>query len=344
MKKTSRRIDLHAGVSTTDVTPPVGYRLQGHAAREAPSCRIHDPLKLKVLTLFDGHTRVAMVTSDLIGFNDKSVARIRREAKRRLGLRPECIFLTSSHTHTGPCMSRKSVFMPSEHILPAYIRTVEDKTIGGITEAIHSEEPVSPRYSSDCAEIGAVSRRLWTGKEILFKPNPDGPKDDVLNVLRFDRRNGTPLALLFRYSCHPTATGVSISEISADYPGAAQRAVEAAFTGATALFVQGCCGDVRPAIVQGDDFAQGPFEDVERMGRRLADAVIQACEIEGQTVFQHSPGSPEEHVFRGLAERVLENTDRVIPKPFEEVTQLEMLYRRHLGRPKPLADRGGVVA
>ena len=95
---------------------------------------------------------------------------------------------------------------------------------------------------------------------------------------RRDRRNGTPLALLFRYSCHPTATGVSISEISADYPGAAQRAVEAAFTGATALFVQGCCGDVRPAIVQGDDFAQGTFEDVERMGRRLADAVIQACE------------------------------------------------------------------
>jgi nitrogenase iron protein NifH len=58
--------------------------------------------------------------------------------------------------------------------------------------------------------------------------------------------------------------------------------------------------------------------------------VIQACEVEGRTVLQHSPQSPEAQVFRQLAERMLANTSRVIPTPFERVEDLEQLYRQHL--------------
>jgi nitrogenase iron protein NifH len=61
-------------------------------------------------------------------------------------------------------------------------------------------------------------------------------------------------------------------------------------------------------------------------------AVIQACEVEGRTVLQHSPQSTEADVFRRLAQRVLDNTSRVIPTPLEEVEALEALYRRHLGQ------------
>jgi nitrogenase iron protein NifH len=59
-------------------------------------------------------------------------------------------------------------------------------------------------------------------------------------------------------------------------------------------------------------------------------SVIQACEVEGRTVLQHSPQSAEADGFRELAGRVLENTSRVIPTPFEQVDELETLYRRHL--------------
>jgi len=59
-------------------------------------------------------------------------------------------------------------------------------------------------------------------------------------------------------------------------------------------------------------------------------SVIQACEVEGRTVLQHSPQSAEADRFRELAGRVLENTSRVIPTPFEQVEELEKLYRRHL--------------
>jgi nitrogenase iron protein NifH len=73
----------------------------------------------------------------------------------------------------------------------------------------------------------------------------------------------------------------------------------------------------------------------ETLGTQLIDfiphsAAIQACEVEGRTVLEHSPQSPEAEVFRGLARRVLQNTTRVIPTPVEEVGELEALYRRHL--------------
>jgi nitrogenase iron protein NifH len=58
--------------------------------------------------------------------------------------------------------------------------------------------------------------------------------------------------------------------------------------------------------------------------------VIQTCEVEGSTVLEHSPDSAEADVFRQLAQRVLDNEARVIPRPFEAVEELETLYRRCL--------------
>jgi nitrogenase iron protein NifH len=78
-------------------------------------------------------------------------------------------------------------------------------------------------------------------------------------------------------------------------------------------------------------------EFAETLGTKLVgfvprSPVIQSCEVEGKTVLQHSPQSVEAEVFRNLAQQVLENSSRVIPTPFEEVVELETMYRRHLGR------------
>jgi nitrogenase subunit NifH len=58
--------------------------------------------------------------------------------------------------------------------------------------------------------------------------------------------------------------------------------------------------------------------------------VIQACEVEGRTVLEHSPRSAEADVFRRLAQRMLDNGSRVTPSPIEEISELESLYRKHL--------------
>jgi nitrogenase iron protein NifH len=100
-------------------------------------------------------------------------------------------------------------------------------------------------------------------------------------------------------------------------------------------------GDTGLAGVICNSAGEGAFEQsvlsafAETLGTRLIQfvprsPVIQACEVEGRTVLQHSPQSAEADVFRELAQRVLDNQMRVSPTPIEEVAELETLYRRHL--------------
>jgi len=59
--------------------------------------------------------------------------------------------------------------------------------------------------------------------------------------------------------------------------------------------------------------------------------IIQACEVENRTVFEHSPGSNEAEAFHELARKVMVNRVPVIPTPIEDLPELEGMYRRHIG-------------
>lgn len=72
----------------------------------------------------------------------------------------------------------------------------------------------------------------------------------------------------------------------------------------------------------------------ERLGSSLLHFVprsdeVQACEVLGVTVFEHSPRSEAAENFRQMADAILKNESRVIPTPVEDLTELEDLYRRH---------------
>lgn len=60
--------------------------------------------------------------------------------------------------------------------------------------------------------------------------------------------------------------------------------------------------------------------------------VIQACELEGRPVVEYAPDSQEAEIFRNLAEAIMENDSRVIPTPINDLTELETMYRQHLGK------------
>jgi nitrogenase iron protein NifH len=60
--------------------------------------------------------------------------------------------------------------------------------------------------------------------------------------------------------------------------------------------------------------------------------VIQACELEGRAVVEHSPDSPEAGIFRDLARDIMKNESRVIPTPINDLAELEQLYRKYRNR------------
>jgi hypothetical protein len=94
------------------------------------------------------------------------------------------------------------------------------------------------------------------------------------------RPSRPPLAVLFRYTCHATAMGAQNYLITADYPGAAAATVEQTYGGqTTALFLQGCAGNVRPNLTspQGG-FRSADWPELARLGRELGGATVAAAE------------------------------------------------------------------
>jgi hypothetical protein len=71
------------------------------------------------------------------------------------------------------------------------------------------------------------------------------------------------------FSCHPVIMRDDNLLISAGYPGAAMRLIEAHYPGAIALFAQGACGNIdpRPHLWRG-------FDNVERAGTILGAEVL----------------------------------------------------------------------
>ncbi len=267
------------GVSRADVTPPVGYLLQGHAKRNQPSRAIHDPLFLKALTVCDGHRRVALLTSDLVYFSKTLVEGIRAEAARRAGLPAERLMITAAHTHTGPFLFSSKPDDP--RLLPDYLSLLQKQAVGALLEAIYREAPAVLRWGVGSVNIGIVNRRRRDAAgRMQMAPNPERPVDPQLTVLAACAPDGRPRAIVGNYTCHPTVLATDVYEISGDYPGYFQRALEAFYPSATVLFTNGCCGDVRPAIVDpaSGEFRGGSFADAERLGRTLAGEAVKVVE------------------------------------------------------------------
>jgi len=117
----------------------------------------------------------------------------------------------------------------------------------------------------------AMNRRLPVGTEIRNSPNPDGPVDHDVPVLRVTGDGGKDIAILFGYACHNTVTG--LYTINGDYAGYAQAYLEEKRPGVTALFLMGAGGDQNPYP------RHASLEQSEQHGRTLANAVEAALSV-----------------------------------------------------------------
>ncbi|OGV47644.1 MAG: hypothetical protein A2017_21790 [Lentisphaerae bacterium GWF2_44_16] len=268
---------LFAGIVEMDITPPIGYWMGGYAARTEPSKMVHDSLILKILSLFDGRKRVIIVCADLVSFSNKFCSRVKETIKKECGFSKSDVFLFVSHTHTGPLINENASYLPNKkYFSEEYRILLIQKICGGIKEAQLREEEVIVSYGEGEAAIG-INRRKKTDKGMEMKPNPEGPVDNIVQVVKFQKMNGQMLAVLFKACCHPTTLGANY-EISADYPGVARCEIEKIYPGVSAMFINGCCGDVRPAMTDGDKFKAGHFSDVESLGRILAGETVKCIE------------------------------------------------------------------
>jgi len=98
--------------------------------------------------------------------------------------------------------------------------------------------------------------------------------DPTVTVLRLDRADGAPLAVLTNYACHPVVFGADNLRYSADFPGVMNRVVEQELGGhVQSFFLQGAPGDINPyyAVTPLEQDAIGRRDWTgERLGREAA--------------------------------------------------------------------------
>jgi neutral ceramidase len=282
---------LRAGVARVDITPPAGVQMWGYEDRRQPATGMLDPLYARVLVLEAGPEnaprRLALVTLDLgRTFGPGSLARLRETATRSSAI--SCLLVAASHTHSAPVIRDEYRDAP-----PAWEQAALDKIGRAIAEAAAGLQPARIGVATGTAYIGHNRLRVNPdGTVSWFERNPTriptAPVDPTLTVLRVDRADGTPLAVLTNYACHPVVFGADNLRYSADYPGVMNRVVEREFGGrAQSFFLQGAPGDINPY------YAVTPIEQ-DAIGRRdwTGERLGQEAARVAQEIHTRAPDAP----------------------------------------------------
>jgi hypothetical protein len=245
------------------------------------------------LILSDGNQRFAMVDIDIL--NVSGLERVVTRAASETGIPAAHIRLAASHTHAGPSLSVERAPIGADltaltALMQRYRQSLEDKLVGAIVAAARHTEPVHLYAGRGTGTINVNRRfRRQGSAPAAVGRNPDGFVDRELVVIRIDKADGSPLAVIGNFQCHGTVLGYENRHVSADWIGHARATVEKAFPGLLCLFFQGAAGNQGP--VEG-------FSGDARVARRLGSILghqIAAVALEIETV-QREP------VFDGYIE------------------------------------------
>jgi neutral ceramidase len=258
-----------AAAGAAVITPETNMWMAGYASRTKPSEGKTQELFGKVLAIEDSEgRRMVVVTLDLIGVPRTLRQNLVRRLAEKHHLPPESLLVNASHTHSGPefrvgrTPADDGEFKPST-LGETYGSQLEGKLVALIGKALNELSPARITYTHARAGF-AMNRRLPTASGYRNSPNPEGPVDHDVPVLRVEDAQGKTRAVLFGYSCHNTT--LSLYQFCGDYAGYAQEYLEAAHPGAVALFLMGCAGDQNP-------YPRGTVDLAQRHGRTLATAV-----------------------------------------------------------------------
>jgi hypothetical protein len=256
-------VPWRVGLSSVDITPPLGLWMAGYAARKEAARGILLPLHAKAMAVEDAAGRRAViVTLDVLGLTAPVVDRIAAAVRRRYGLPRARLLLCSSHTHCGPIINDQlavayDLSTAQWDDIRASTERIAERAVEVAGMALDAMRPARLRHAQGRAPFAANRRTAI---------NPDGPVDHDVPVLAVERRDGTLAGIVFGYACHNTTLPATFVCYHGDYAGVAQVELERRHPGATALFIQGCGADANPS-------PRGTIELAEQHGRSLADAV-----------------------------------------------------------------------
>ena len=240
---------LYAGAARRVINPELGTGMPGLRLFGAPIQAIESDLTATVLVLGDGDGKVALIGVDLCITSVAEAGRLRGAVAEALGTPVSHVLLNLSHVHSSPALPEFMAMTDSAEDVPFRTRYERDLRGWLVEAAVEADGRLRPaRLGTGWGEsaIGVYRRELRDGRDVLGEV-PDRPIDPSVGVVRVDDLDGSPIAVVFRYSAHPVTMGSRSQVASPDYPGPARDVLERNL-GGLALFLQGCGGNVNPRV------------------------------------------------------------------------------------------------
>ena len=269
------RVMLTAGIARVDITPSLPIDLVGYSRRVVPATLVRAPLTATALVIRSETTTAAIVAVDVAIISPEDADLFREAIGREIDAPADNVMLSVSHTHAGPMTRATGVkiggFQRERSANEmAFIEQLPRRLVNVAAIANRSTEPVRVAGGVGWLDLAINRRQKDAEGRMILGWNPDKPVDREVGVVRFDRLDGTTLAVVANYACHPVVVGPEDPAVNPDFPGPMREIVEDT-TGATCLFLQGACGNLLPLEAFFDH--AGPEVD---FGRRLG---VEVCHV-----------------------------------------------------------------
>jgi Neutral/alkaline non-lysosomal ceramidase, N-terminal len=257
---------LLAGAARRDISPRKPVFLVGYPGVERTSTGVHDPLLASALCLKNGDAAVLLVAVDILYISLATARELRAGIARRTEIDEAGIFISATHTHSGPVTSVLASW-GADAVVPApdpeYMTRFKAGIVDAAVASAESLRPAELAWTSANA-AGAGSNRL----------SPEGAVDPEVGLLLVrDAAGGAPIASAAIYSMHPTVLHQDSTLVSADFPAFVREEVSAALGGdAPGLYHTGPAGNQSPRYF----VKSQSFEEAERLGRFIGSRAASA--------------------------------------------------------------------
>ena len=268
--------NFRASSAKVDITPETPQWLLGYGPRKSEG--VHDRLYHRIVAMDDGKMQFFLVSSDLAAISPAFYEQFCRELETETGIKTEQVWWTLTHTHSAPEVGPPGlvgIMLPNRYLHepnPEYSEMVKTRLVAGIREARSKLEPARLGVTTGFSTANINRRAIDVDGSASLGMNPDGPVDRQIGLVRLDRLDGSPLALIVKYAMHGTVLGSENLLISGDAQGIVAEYVEEKL-GAPMLYVNGAAGNIAPIYSTRPNFKRG---HITQFNVLLGDRILQA--------------------------------------------------------------------
>lgn len=216
--------EFRVGVGKVSITP-MAAELPYNALGERSFVAVHDEVYARALLLDDGERRAALVLVEVTRI--PAPEELKAAIARELGTGESNVMLAATHTHDVPLFSYHGGEPNAAEARE--IERLKRGTVEAVRQANSHWQPARIAFGRGEAWVNINNGERSGAKGV----DPRGPSDKALDVLRFDTRDGSSIALLVNYASHAEVMFRSITrdngyEVSGDLPGAVAHILESA--------------------------------------------------------------------------------------------------------------------